>query len=115
VQVQYVLTGMLIYLAMAVNTLPLGLSRLSTKLEEVSYGGGARRSEEGTVWLPGAEIVDPSSWAVLAFLVLRSLFGPCPCGGFGSKRLSLTTMVQPTYPSTGQSKGFLLDGVDFKG
>jgi hypothetical protein len=43
VQVQYVLTRMLIYLAMVVN-IPLGLSRLSTKLENVFYGGGARRS-----------------------------------------------------------------------
>jgi hypothetical protein len=64
----------------------------TTKLEEVSYGGGARRSEKGTVWLPGAEFVDPSSWAVLAFLVLRNLFGPCAYGGFGSKRLSLTDL-----------------------
>lgn len=43
VQVQYVLTRMLIYLAMVVN-IPLGLSRLSTKLENVFYGGSARRS-----------------------------------------------------------------------
>jgi hypothetical protein len=30
-----------------------------------------------TAWWPGAESVDPYSWAVLAFLVLKNLSGPC--------------------------------------
>jgi hypothetical protein len=47
VQVQYMLIGMLIYLAMAVN-IPLGLSRLSTNLEKGflwrGVQGGQRRA-----------------------------------------------------------------------
>jgi hypothetical protein len=102
VQVQYMLTGMLIYLAMAVN-IPLGLSRLSTNLENSFLWRGCKEVRGGHCLVAWGRVVDLSSWVVLAFLVLKSSVGPCACGGYGSKRLSLTD-PGAVYPSKCETK-----------
>jgi hypothetical protein len=91
VQVQYVLTGMLIYLAMAVNIPPWAIKAID-KIRRGFLWRGRKEVRGGRCLVARAEFVDPSSWEVLAFLVLRNLFGPGACGGFGSKRLSLTDL-----------------------
>jgi hypothetical protein len=84
------LPGCLFYLAMAIN-IPLGLTRLLTKLEKVFFGEDVLKSGEGTFWLHGAGYVGLSSWADLVSLVSKRTVGLCACVGCGSRKLNLAS------------------------
>jgi hypothetical protein len=72
VQVQYVMTGMVIYLAMTVDLPPRALKDID-KLEKNSFGVEEKKSEGDTVWWLGEECAGPIEFGGLDIFSLKEL------------------------------------------
>lgn len=87
VLVQFVLTSMLVYLAMAVDLPPWAIKAVD-KIKRVFFGVAGKMRRAVIVWWLGVRLVIPLNWVALVSLISRAWDGLFVCDGCGCRKQS---------------------------